>query len=151
MANSNYSITLANTSGALYYALVVKDPTVVGTAATTGTFLTIDKYADTIRQTDPTTIVAATTATPIVVTGTTNTLSNGDVIKISGGLVMTTINGTFEVSSVSGTGFTLLGSRGSGTYTASTAKFVKVEKNPSPFPCLMAAVQAIMNDRATNG
>jgi hypothetical protein len=28
---------------------------------------------------------------------------------------------------------------------------VKLEKNPSPWPCLMAAVAAIMNDRATNG
>lgn len=151
MANSNYGIFIGNTSGANYYGLAIKDPT-RATAATTGTFLAIPKYSNTINQLDPAvTIVAATNATPIVVTGTTNTLSDGDVVYVFGGLVNTGINGTFEVSSSSGTGFTLLGSRGTGTYTASTAKFVKVEKVPSMWVAALAALKAIENDRATNG
>lgn len=151
MANSNYSINVKNTSGANYYAIAIKDAT-LATAASTGTMLAIPKFSNTIAQLDPAvTIVAATNATPIVVTGTTNTLSDGDVVYVFGGLVNTGINGTFEVSSTSGTGFTLLGSRGTGTYTASSAKFVKVEKTPSLSVALWAAFAAILNDRATNG
>jgi hypothetical protein len=151
MANSNYGITLKNSSGSNYFSVVVKDPTVIATAATTGTFLAIDKYHDTVNNADPVTIVAATNATPIVVSSTTNTLTDGDVVYIFGGLVNTGINGTFEVTSTSGTGFTLLGSRGTGTYTASSAKFIKVAKTPNPHIALLAAVRAILNDRATNG
>lgn len=150
MANSNYSINLKNTSGSNYYAVAIKDAT-LATAASTGTFLAIPKYHSTVNQLDPAvTITAATNATPIVCTAT-NTLSDGDVVYVFGGLVNTGINGTFEVTSSSGSGFTLLGSRGTGTYTASSAKFVKVEKTTSPSVALMAAVAAILNDRATNG
>lgn len=151
MANSNYGITLKNSSGSNYFAVVVKDPTTIATAASTGTFLAIPKFANTIAQLDPAvTITAATNATPIVCTAT-NTLSDGDCVYVFGGLVNTGINGTFEVTSTSGSGFTLLGSRGTGTYTASSAKFVKVEKATSPYVALQAAMVAILNDRATNG
>lgn len=150
MANSNYAINLSNTSGSNYYAVAIKDPT-KATAASTGTFLPIPKYHSTVNQLDPAvTITAATNATPIVCTAT-NTLSDGDVVYVFGGLVNTGINGTFEVTSSSGSGFTLLGSRGTGTYTASSAKFVKVEKTPSLSAALSAAVAAILNDRASNG
>lgn len=150
MANSNYSINLKNTSGANYFSVAIKDPT-IATAASTGTMLAIPKYHDTLRQSDPVTIVAATNATPIVVSSTTNTFSDGDVVYVYGGLVNTGINGTFELTSTSGTGFTLLGSRGTGTYTASSAKCVKLEKTPSLWVALQAGVRAILNDRATNG
>jgi hypothetical protein len=150
MANSTYSIFVGNSSGANYYSLAIKDAT-RATAASTGTFLPIEKFANKINSAEPVTIVAATNATPIVISSTTNTLSDGDVVYISGGLVNTGINGTFEVTSSSGTGFTLLGSRGTGTYTASSAKFVKLEKVPSPHVAFMAAVAACLNDRATNG
>jgi hypothetical protein len=148
MADSDYSINLRNESGS-FTVVAIKDPT-AATAASTGTFLPIP-VIEQPPQTDPTVIVAATNATPIVVSSTTNTLSDGDQVFISGGLVNTGINGTFTVSSTSGTGFTLLGSRGTGTYTASSAKFVKVPTTKQPLVAVMKALAAILNDRSTNG
>lgn len=148
MANSSYSINLIYSSDG-YVAPVIKDPT-AATAASTGTFLA-QPVIEQPPQTDAVVIVAATNATPIVVSGTTNTLSDGDAVWVFGGLVNTGINGTFTVSSTSGTGFTLLGSRGTGVYTASSAKFVKLPKAKQPLVALMKAVAAILNDRSTNG
>jgi hypothetical protein len=148
LANSNYTINISYSADG-YDAVVIKDPT-KGTAATTGTFLPIP-VIEQPPQSDAVTIVAATNATPIVVSSTTNTLSDGDVVFISGGLVNTGINGTFTVSSTSGTGFTLLGSRGTGTYTASSAKFVKLPKAKQPYVAINKAIAAVLNDRATNG
>lgn len=151
MANSSYSINVVYTATGNYHAIAIKDPT-AATAASTGTMLPIPKYDNTINQLDPpVTIVAATNATPIVVTGTTNTLADNDVVYVFGGLVNTGINGTFQVTSTSGTGFTLLGSRGTGTYTASSAKFVKIEKTKLIGVAIFAAMAAIVNDRAVNG
>jgi hypothetical protein len=148
MANSSYSINLIYSADG-YVAVAIKDPT-AATAASTGTFLA-QSSIEQPAQTEATTIVAATNATPIVVSSTTNTLSDGDAVYVYGGLVNTGINGTFTVSSTSGTGFTLLGSRGTGTYTASSAKFVKLPKAAQPFVALQRAIAAILNDRATNG
>jgi hypothetical protein len=148
MANSSYSFNLIYATDG-YVCPVIKDPT-AATAASTGTFLA-QPVIEQPSQADAVVIAAATNATPIVVTGTTNTLSDGDAIYVSGGLVNTGINGTFTVSSTSGTGFTLLGSRGTGTYTASSAKFVKLPKAKQPFVAVMKAVAAMLNDRATNG
>jgi hypothetical protein len=148
MANSSYSLNLIYASDG-YVCPAIKDPT-AATAASTGTFLA-QPVIEQPPQDAAIEIVAATNATPIVVSSTTNTLSNGDAIYVSGGLVNTGINGTFTVSSVSGTGFTLLGSRGTGTYTASSASFVKLPKAKQPFVAIMKAVAAVLNDRATNG
>jgi hypothetical protein len=148
MANSSYSFNLIYSSGG-YVCVAIKDPT-AATAASTGTFLA-QPVIEQPSQDDPITIVAATNATPIVVSSTTNTLSDGDAVYVSGGLVNTGINGTFTVSSTSGTGFTLLGSRGTGTYTASSAKFVKLPKAKQPIVAAQKALAAMLNDRATNG
>jgi hypothetical protein len=148
MANSNYSVNLRYSADG-YEAVVIKDPT-AATAASTGTFLSIP-VIEQPPQDAGVVIVAATNATPIVVSSTTNTLSDGDVIHISGGLVNTGINGTFTVSSTSGTGFTLLGSRGTGVYTASSATFVELPKTKQPVVALQKAIAAILNDRSTNG
>jgi hypothetical protein len=147
MANSSYSLNLIYSSGG-YVCVAIKDPT-AATAASTGTFLA-QPSIEQPPQTDAVVITAATNATPIVCTAT-NTLSDGDAVYISGGLVNTGVNGTFTVSSTSGSGFTLLGSRGTGTYTASSAKFVKLDKAKQPYVAIQKAIAAVLNDRATNG
>lgn len=62
-------------------------------------------------------ITAASNATPIVVTAT-NTFANGDLVTITGVGGNTGANGVWVIGSVSGSGFTLLGSVGNGVYTS---------------------------------
>lgn len=62
-------------------------------------------------------VTAATNATPIVITST-NSYSNGDFVYIQGVLGNTAANGLWQISSVSGTGFTLDNSVGNGAYTS---------------------------------
>ncbi len=151
MANDAYSINLTqNGSNADFVAVVIKNPT-AATAASTGTFLPIPKFENTIKATETATATttAATNATPIVVTAT-NTFSNGDVVYGTGHVGNTGANGTFTIASASGSGFTLVGSRGTGVWT-SGGTFVKVTKSASLLPALQAAFAAIINDRAVNG
>lgn len=61
-------------------------------------------------------ITAATNATPIVVT-CTNSYSNGDFVYVQGVRGNTAANGLWQISSVSGTAFTLNNSVGNGSYT----------------------------------
>lgn len=62
-------------------------------------------------------VTGATNATPIVVT-CTNSYSNGDFVYIQGVAGNTAANGLWQISSVSGTAFTLDGSVGNGAYTS---------------------------------
>lgn len=64
-------------------------------------------------------ITGATNATPIVITST-NSYSNGDFVYIQGVRGNTAANGLWQISSASGSGYTLNNSVGNGTYTAST-------------------------------
>lgn len=66
-------------------------------------------------------ISAATNATPIQVTTATHGLTTGQVVFITGGTGNTGVNGTFIVTVLNGTQFTLNGSVGNGTYNAGTA------------------------------
>lgn len=62
-------------------------------------------------------ITAASNASPIVVTAT-NTFSNDDVVTITGVTGNTAANGTWRITGVSGTAFTLDGSVGNGAYVS---------------------------------
>lgn len=80
--------------------------------------------ATAIQQGQPSFIItAATTATPIVCTfaATNYAPQTGDVVEISGALGQTVMNGTWKIVRVDSTHFSLTGSVGSGTYTASSA------------------------------
>lgn len=63
------------------------------------------------------TITGATNATPIVVTAA-NSFANGDVVYISGVTGNLGANGFFMLTAVSGSGFTLVGSVGTGVYVS---------------------------------
>jgi len=82
-------------------------------------------------------ITAATAANPVVLTITANTLTNGDVITISGVAGMTELNGgsyivasqatnTVELTGVDGTGFTAYTSGGEVTYDITSFEAVRV-------------------------
>lgn len=99
-------------------------------------------------------ISGATNAAPIVITHAATAASlgiaAGDFVYIRGVLGNLNANGTFEVTSVSGSTTTLKGSAGSAAYT-SGGYIRKLNKATSPFVALHAAVLALVNDKATNG
>jgi hypothetical protein len=80
-------------------------------------------------------ITGATNASPIVVT-CTNSYSEGDFVFIQGVGGNTAANGVWRVTSVSGTGFTLEGSTGNGSYTsggvASKSRVLTLQATFSP-------------------
>ncbi len=121
------------------------------TEAAGGTTLSVPWVMNQNAGSTPLTITAATTATPIVCTTAAHGYETGDQVFISGGLVMTAINGTFTVTVVSSTTFQLDNSVGSGTYTASSATVKKLAKATDPAIAVQAGLRAILNDRATNG
>lgn len=100
------------------------------------------------------TITAATNATPIVLTNTLDngTFATGDWVKIVGALGNTNANGTFKISSVSGSGtaMTLDGSAGNGAWT-SGGKVYKLNVSPNFSIIAEKAYAAMVSDYATNG
>lgn len=95
------------------------------------------------------TVVSATAATPIVATITTGNgalFTSGDLVYVSGGLGDLNINGTFFIT-VSTDALTLVGSATAGTYTASTASLVKLNRTKSYQVALATAMMAILNDK----
>lgn len=65
-------------------------------------------------------LTAATNASPIVCTTAAHNFSTGQTINITGALGNTAANGQWAVSVVNATQFSLTGSTGNGTYTASS-------------------------------
>lgn len=96
------------------------------------------------------TVVSATAATPIVATITTGNgalYANGDLVLVQKGLGDLNINGTFFIT-VSTDAVTLLGSATDGTYTASSATMVKLNKAVSYQIAIAGMMAAILNDKA---
>lgn len=96
------------------------------------------------------TVVSATAAAPIVATITTGNgalFASGDLVLVTGGLGDLNINGTFLIT-VSSDALTLLGSATDGTYTASTASVVKLNKAVSYQIAIAGMMAAILNDKA---
>lgn len=102
----------------------------------------------------PTKISSATAATPIVATLASTAASLGiavgDYVYIQGGLGDLNINGTFEVSVVSGSAITLKGSATAGTYTASSAYCTKLNKADNWQEALHSLTLALANDKVAN-
>lgn len=102
----------------------------------------------------PSAISGATNASPIVITHAATAaaldIAAGDWVYIRGVGGNLNANGTFEVTSVSGSTTTLKGSAGSAAYT-SGGYIRKLNRATSPFVALHAAALAIVNDKATNG
>jgi hypothetical protein len=75
-------------------------------------------------------VTGATNASPIVVTTAAHGFSTGDVVTIASVGGNTAANGTFRVTVVSSTTFSLQGSVGNGTYTSggTVAKWNRVQK-----------------------
>lgn len=100
------------------------------------------------------TITAATNATPIVLTNTLDngTFATGDWVKIVGVNGNLNANGTFKISSVtgSGTAMTLDGSAGSGAWT-SGGKVYKLNLAPTFKVILDKFEAAVVSDLAING
>lgn len=100
------------------------------------------------------TITAATNATPIVLTNTldSGTFSDGDMVQIVGALGNTNANGTFVITSTSGsgTGMTLVGSAGNAAWT-SGGKVYKLNPAPTLAIALARLMSAVQNDYARNG
>lgn len=147
MPDTNYAIHVKNSSGDVH-AVVMRDPGVVpvDSGAAGQPRLNIPHFENNNATPVTMTITAASNATPIVL-DLANSLSNGDIIEVTGVLGNTAANGTFEVASVSGTQATLVGSDGNGAYTSGgTAR--KISKTKLYGAAIQAALRAILNDRA---
>ncbi len=100
------------------------------------------------------TITAATNATPIVLTNTLDngTFSDGDWVQVVGALGNTNANGTFLITSTSGsgTGMTLVGSAGNAAWT-SGGKVYKLNVSPSLAVVLQKVMAAALSDYMQNG
>lgn len=71
-----------------------------------------------------TTVIAATNATPIqITTATAHGLATGALVTVFGVTGNIGANGTFPITVISGTSFTLVGSEGTGTYVSGGAVF----------------------------
>jgi hypothetical protein len=146
--DTNYAIHVKNTSGNIS-AVVMRDPGVVpvdsGSAGQPRVSIP-DLENRNAAAVISSTFTAASNATPIVVTAT-NTFADGDVVEVTGVVGNTAANGTFELASTSGTGFTLVGSDGNGTWTSGGVAR-KVTRATSYATAIQAALRAILNDRA---
>lgn len=97
-------------------------------------------------STDPATISGATTATPIVVTtSAAHGYTTGDAVNIINVGGITEANGSWLITVLSSTTFSLTGSVGAGTYT-SGGKVQKVKKTKNPYNSLDAAWNAVKNN-----
>jgi len=100
------------------------------------------------------TITAATNATPIVLTNTLDngTFADGDLVNVVGALGNTNANGTFLITSTSGsgTGMTLVGSAGNAAWT-SGGKVYKVNVAPTLAIILAKVITAVVDDYGRNG
>jgi hypothetical protein len=102
----------------------------------------------------PSAISAASNAAPIVITHAATAaalgIAAGDLVKVTGVLGNLNANGTFEVTSVSGSTTTLKGSDGSGAYT-SGGYIVKLNKADNWQEAVHAGTLAMINDKVANG
>lgn len=79
-------------------------------------------------------VTGATNASPIVITTATHSLTTGDVVTIASVSGNTNANGTFRVTVVSSTTFSLDGSAGNAAYTSggTVARYSRIQKAARP-------------------
>lgn len=151
MPDTNYTIGLVQSSGDVAVT-VSRNSTTNIVDATSGApnRLQIPHLMDNARGNAWYTIASATAASPIVAsvgTGEGANFASGDLVLVKGGLGDLNINGTFRIT-VSSDALTLVGSATAGTYTASSAQVVKLNKAKSFHIALASAMAAILNDKA---
>lgn len=144
---SSYQINISDVGSAgIFRPTIQRGAT---TLASGGSRLTIPWVQNLNAGSTGNVITAATNATPIVITTTSaHGLTTGDLVKISGGLVQTAINGTFTVTVVTTTTAQLDQSVGNGTYTASSATLFPIDNTANLGIAIQAALRAAMDDRA---
>lgn len=143
---SSYVIYCADDGNGVFRTIAINAP---ATLPAGGTRLTIPWVKNLNAGSTGNIITAATTATPIAITTTSaHGLSTGDLVKISGGLVMTAINGTFIFTKTAATTGTLDGTVGSGTYTASSATLFPIDSAKELGVAVQAGLRACLDDRA---
>lgn len=144
---ASYYISLVDTtgSGGPYQVLVQRGGTapVIGSGAVLQLPFIENNQATPVQSA---TFTGASNATPIVVTAT-NTFNNGDEVTVVGSVGNTGANGTFTVSSVSSSGFTLNNSVGNGSWTAGGVATKLVPTAPI-YIAAMAGMRAVLNDKA---
>ncbi len=143
---SSYAIYVADDGSGNFTVVAENTPT---TLPVGGTRLSIPWLTNANAGSTPLVITSATTATPIVCTTAAHGYTTGDEVFISGGLVMTAINGSFTVTVQSSTTFALDQSVGSGTYTASSATVKRLTKAKDIGTAVQAALRAVLDDRAS--
>lgn len=113
----------------------VKTTSNLDSAFAAGTGFTYVNQSPVIEAQAPNAITAITNASPGVVTQT-NTYNDGDIIQFYNTTGMQQISGmNFQISSSSGSGYTLLGLRAAGFATAATAGFTRrISKNAAVDP-----------------
>lgn len=156
-AVTGYTIKLGNSSGS-WTATVSRNSTTTPVDPTSGApnRLTLPDPLDpgVNGPLAVATITAATNATPIVLTNTLDngTFADGDMVKVVGALGNTNANGTFLITSTSGsgTGMTLVGSAGNAAWT-SGGKVYKLNVCPSLAVALQKVVAAAVSDYMQNG
>ena len=103
----------------------VKTTAMLESAFAAGTGFTYVVTNPVVEPQAPNAITAITAATPAVV-AQTNTYSDGDIVQFYGTTDMLQISGmNFQISSTSGSGYTLLGLPAAGFATAATAGFTR--------------------------
>lgn len=118
------------------------------TASDGFTYVTVNPY---VEPEAPNAITAITAASPAVVSQT-NTYADGDIVRIYNTTGMLQIAGMpFQISSASGSGYTLIGLRAAGFAAAATAgntrrisKFAAVEPQTLYITEITQAVQAVV-------
>ncbi len=144
---SSYSIYAADDGNGNFTVVAKNAP---ATLPAGGTTLSIPWVRNPNGGTTNLVVTSATTATPIVcTTASAHGYSTGDEVFISGGLVMTAVNGAFTVTVTGSTTFSLDNSVGSGTYTASSAKVKKLAKATDLGMAIQAGLRACLDDRAS--
>ena len=143
---SSYSIQITDDGSGNFTSVAQRGAT---TLASGGTRLSIPWVVNANKAETPFTITAATNATPIVATTAAHGYTTGDEVFISGGLVLTGINGSFTVTVVSSTTFQLDQSVGNGTYTASSATCKRIAKATDLGTAVQASLRAALDDRAS--
>lgn len=140
---SSYFISLRDDGSGNFTTVIRRG----GSAPTGGTLLQIP-HMENNNAASPLVISAATNATPIVCTTATHGFSVGDVVTITGALGNTAANGTWVLSAVTGTTFTLTDSVGNGTYTANSGYVNKQVTTKGLYTAAQAAIRAALDDRA---
>lgn len=110
-------------------------------------------FADNKTPPVSTAVTGATNATPIVLTVSSITgFANGDLVRVTGVNGNTNANGTFTVTSVSGSNITLVGSAGNAAFSTSANATISLL-----LPCktlqeqITQLVIGLANDYAANG